>query len=59
MSITRIVVAHRPALVDAADDVYRIADGAVAAVGSRRGGPVQAAGHRVGVVTEFTADDAG
>ena len=29
MSVTRIVVAHRPALIDAADEVYRVADGNV------------------------------
>ena len=29
MSVTRIVVAHRPALIEAADEVYRVADGNV------------------------------
>ena len=33
LSITRVVVAHRPALLDIADDVYRVADCKVAAVG--------------------------
>lgn len=36
MSITRIVVAHRPALVDAADAVFRVAEGKVVAVRSPR-----------------------
>lgn len=34
MSVTRVVVAHRPALVEAADEVYRVADGKVVRVGS-------------------------
>ena len=34
MSITRIVVAHRPALIEAADEVYRVADGKVVRLGS-------------------------
>ena len=34
MSVTRIVVAHRPALVEAADEVYRVADGKVVRVRS-------------------------
>lgn len=36
MPITRIVVAHRPALIDAADDVYRIADGKVVRLASKQ-----------------------
>ena len=34
MAVTRIVVAHRPALIEAADEVYRVADGKVACVRS-------------------------
>ena len=34
MSITRVVVAHRPALIEAADEVYRVADGKVVSVRS-------------------------
>ena len=34
MPITRVVVAHRPALIDAADEVYRVADGKVVCVRS-------------------------
>ena len=32
MSVTRIVVAHRPALIEAADKVYRVADGKVVCI---------------------------
>ena len=35
LPITRIVVAHRPALLDAAEIVYRVSDGAVAQIRTR------------------------
>ena len=36
LPITRVVVAHRPALIDAADEVFWVGDGQVRQVGSRR-----------------------
>ena len=37
MTVTRIVVAHRQALIDAADVVYRVTNGQVVCCRSRRG----------------------